>query len=293
MHPYKTREGGATVTVFVPYDCGNRCPFCINKQEYEDTGGFDAEAIGRSIDALHALTPRCDFVFTGGEPLAEPAALQGLLAHVPAGHRIFINTTLPALRQTPEEDILAFLRENRARITCLNVSRHLRRYVEECPDAVLEKVRDMGIPVRVNCVLYGDYPAAALPAFLERFAALALPIQFRFDYTATTAENLYREEGDAILADLRRLCRYEFTDGCRMRCGYHFRYGALPVTYHRTLPVSTVTEDGWDILYDVIIKQDGAVHSDWDGTPLDLAAYARAAYEPYDLRVLGPGGRRA
>ena len=32
-YPYKTREGGATVTVFVPYDCGNHCPFCINKQE--------------------------------------------------------------------------------------------------------------------------------------------------------------------------------------------------------------------------------------------------------------------
>ena len=29
-HPYKTREGGATVTIFVPYDCKNHCPFCIN-----------------------------------------------------------------------------------------------------------------------------------------------------------------------------------------------------------------------------------------------------------------------
>ena len=32
-NPYKTREGGATVTVFVPYDCNNNCPFCINKKE--------------------------------------------------------------------------------------------------------------------------------------------------------------------------------------------------------------------------------------------------------------------
>ena len=35
-HPYKTREGGATVTIFVPYDCKNHCPFCINKGEYAD-----------------------------------------------------------------------------------------------------------------------------------------------------------------------------------------------------------------------------------------------------------------
>ena len=39
-HPYKTRSGGATVTIFVPYDCRNHCPFCINKKEYADCTGF-------------------------------------------------------------------------------------------------------------------------------------------------------------------------------------------------------------------------------------------------------------
>ena len=39
-NPYKTREGGATVTVFVPYDCQNNCPFCVNKEEYENMEGF-------------------------------------------------------------------------------------------------------------------------------------------------------------------------------------------------------------------------------------------------------------
>ena len=40
IHPYKTREGGATVTVFVPYNCLNNCPFCINKAEYENPEGW-------------------------------------------------------------------------------------------------------------------------------------------------------------------------------------------------------------------------------------------------------------
>lgn len=44
-HPYKTREGGATVTIFVPYDCRNHCPFCVNKQEYAHAEGFSVEAI--------------------------------------------------------------------------------------------------------------------------------------------------------------------------------------------------------------------------------------------------------
>ena len=71
MHnPYKTREGGATVTVFVPYDCRNNCPFCINKQEYADMSGFSEEKILRSIETMDAITPRCDFVFTGGAPHA-------------------------------------------------------------------------------------------------------------------------------------------------------------------------------------------------------------------------------
>ena len=69
-NPYKTREGGATVTVFVPYDCNNHCPFCINKKEYADCTGFSLDAILDSIRTMDAITPRCDFVFTGGEPLA-------------------------------------------------------------------------------------------------------------------------------------------------------------------------------------------------------------------------------
>ena len=48
-HPYKTREGGATVTIFVPYDCKNHCPFCINKEEYADMTGFSLEKILESI----------------------------------------------------------------------------------------------------------------------------------------------------------------------------------------------------------------------------------------------------
>ena len=65
-HPYKTREGGATVTIFVPYDCKNHCPFCINKEEYGDMTGFSLEKIVQSIRRMDAITPKCDFVFTGG-----------------------------------------------------------------------------------------------------------------------------------------------------------------------------------------------------------------------------------
>ena len=42
----------------------------------------------------------------------------------------------------------------------------------------------------------------------------------------------------------------------------------------------------YDILYDILIKQNGDIHSDWDGTPLDVDAYEKVVFEPYDLRWL-------
>ena len=42
---YITREGGATVTMMVPWDCNNNCPFCVNKKEYADMEGFSLEKI--------------------------------------------------------------------------------------------------------------------------------------------------------------------------------------------------------------------------------------------------------
>lgn len=287
-HPYKTREGGATVTVFAPYDCGNHCPFCINKGEYADCSGFSKDKIIESIKVMDEITPRCDFVFTGGEPFANRDALQEMIDHIPDTHRIFINTTLPLFEGQTEHDLIAFTEKNQHKITCINCSRHLQHYVEESPDELLAA---LAVPVRVNCVLYKKYPAEQLPAYLDRWVKYNIPVQFRYDYTATTPENLYDQENDPILHDLKKIAEYEGLDGCRMRCGFHFNYKGLELTYHKTLPYSTIVEKGddgvtYDILYDVIIKQNGEIRSDWDETKMDVDAYRHVVYEPYDLKVL-------
>ena len=112
-NPFKTREGGATVTVFAPYDCGNHCPFCVNKEEYADTSGFSLEKILESIHQIESFTPRCDFVFTGGEPLANLESLQLMLDAVPTTHRVFINTTLPVMNEYSEDEVVDFLNSNK------------------------------------------------------------------------------------------------------------------------------------------------------------------------------------
>ena len=287
-NPYKTRAGGATVTVFVPYDCNNHCPFCINKQEYEDCTGFSLEAILRSIRTMDEITPACDFVFTGGEPLANLDALQQMLDAIPPTHKIYINTTFPVQQQHSAEEMIAFTEKNKDKITCMNISRHLVKYVEESPDEVIGRI---ACRTRINCVLYKHYPADKLLAYVERFLPYGIPIQFRYDYTATTPENLYDEKDDRILADLRRMFTYKGLDGCRMRNGFHFEYKGLHLTYHKTLPYSTIVETGedgvtYDILYDILIKQNGDIHSDWTGVMLDVEKYRHVTFEPYDLRVL-------
>ena len=289
-HPYKTREGGATVTIFVPYDCGNHCPFCINKGEYANLEGFSAEKICRSIEQMNAITPNCDYVFTGGEPFANLDSLQIMLDKIPSTHKVYINTTLPISEHQSEEDIVSFTRKNRNKITCINVSRHMQRYVVESNDLLLSR---LAVPFRINCVLYKNYPVRDLIPYLDRFHQVpGSSIQFRFDYTATTPDNLYEEEGDKILQDLKKFSSYTGLDGCRMRCGFHFDYHGMELTYHKTLPYSTIVErdpqDGitYDILYDILIKQNGDIQSDWDGTPLDVEAYRNAVFEPYDLKWL-------
>lgn len=285
-NPYKTRAGGATVTIFVPYDCGNNCPFCINKKEYADMTGFSAEAICESIRTMDAITPECDFVFTGGEPFANLDSLQVMLDAIPRTHKVYINTTLPLLNGVTEDDIVAFAQKNRDKITCINVSRHLVKYVKESGDELIAR---MPVPVRINCVLFRDYPKDRLVPYIERIQALGRPIQFRFDYTDTTPENLYDREHDMIYQDLCKVARYTGLDGCRMRCGFHFDYNGLELTYHKTLPYSTIVETDengvtYDILYDILIKQNGDIHSDWTGVMMDVDAYEKVVYEPYDLK---------
>ena len=290
VRPYKTREGGATVTVFVPYNCLNNCPFCINKAEYDDPTRFSAEKICESIQRMDAITPYCDFVFTGGEPFADLRVLQQMLDIIPPTHKVYINTTLPVSALQTEDDIIAFTARNKDKITCINVSRHMQHYVVESNDGLLNR---LAVPFRINCVLYKNYPKKDIIPYLERFWAVpGASIQFRFVYRETTPDNLYEADHDKILLDLKEIAVYRGLDGCRMRCGFHFDYKGLELTYHKTLPYSTIVEkdpaDGmtYDILYDILIKQTGEIHSDWDGTLLDVPAYEKVVYEPYDLRWL-------
>lgn len=299
MSKYVTRNGGATVTVLVNYDCGNHCPFCINKQEYEDTTGFSKEEILKSIRIMSAMTPECDFVFSGGEPLADLEALQEMLDEVNeyGRHKVFINTTLPTNKYT-EDQLVEFLNYNYIthRITGINVSRHLKKYVEECSDGIFKRLE---FSPRINCVLYNvncidSDIKTKLREFIGRFKDITGYIQFRKDYVVTTTENLYDEDGDEILNLLKDTFDYKGRFGAyRMRVGYEFDYNGYKITYHKTLPYSKLNLGDKYVLYDVIIKQTGEIREDWDiatendrrnlikANKLDLTEYKDVEFEEY------------
>ena len=295
-NPYKTREGGCTCTVFVPYDCNNNCPFCVNKKEYVDTSSFSLKKIISSIKLINEITPKCDFVFTGGEPLANLNSLQMMLDVIPHTHNIYINTTFPVQSNISGEQVLNFIDTNKDKITCVNISRHIQPYIEESPDELISRIPTRK---RINCVLYKNYNRDnKLYDFANRFGRLQIPIQFRYDYTETTIQNLYEIDNDPILHDLMKHFTYIGLDGCRMRNGFYFKYYINEInkwqrmTYHKTLPYSTITEkdekDGitYDILYDILIKQNGDFHSDWTNVPLDIEKYKKVKFEPYDLKFI-------
>lgn len=305
---YKTRTNGATVTIKVPFDCQNHCPFCINKREYSDMSKFSITKIIENIKLMDSITPKCDFVFTGGEPMANLDELEKMLDAIPETHSVYVNTTLPLKTHYRGKDLdgkdtidayIRFMFEH-GKIKCLNISRHIDQKFDGpvVSDEDIRNIENRGCTTfRINCVLYKEKQTPEqIASAVERWTKYRCAIQFRKDYMTTTMDNLYEE--DRIQKILDSLYEFDHATGCRMRCGYFYttRSGKI-VSYHKTLPYSIIKEPCglfiYNILYDIIINQDGSLDADWDGTPLDLEAYKKVTYEnePSKLAVMKPIGK--
>lgn len=251
---------GPTVTMFVPYDCNNACPFCVNKKEYRDTSSFDLERCYRSLDLMNRIFPYNDIVLTGGEPLADLDALQDILDHIADTHHIYINTTLPIGEGQTIEDVAAVLNKYADRISCINISRHLKRYVKECPDEIFDLLK---FRTRINCVVFEDAKDPAtkdkLITALDRFKGHE--IQLRANYSYLTLENVFDTENDNLFKLISEICEYKYPlEKERFRTGFVFEREGSKITYHKTLPFAKV--DG--IVGDIIIRQTGRIYDDWN-----------------------------
>lgn len=268
MNIMKKIKEGPTVTMFVPYDCNNSCPFCVNKEEYRNSSSFDLDRCYRSLDLLDRIFPHNDVVFTGGEPLAELEALEDIIAHVGETHNLYINTTLPTSENQDIHRIAEFLNRHQDMISCVNVSRHLKHYVKECSDEIFDLLK---VRHRINCVIFEDAKEPStkekLIKFLDRFNGHE--VQIRANYSNLTLENVFETEGDDLFDLLCDIAEYQYPlEKELFRTGFVFHYKDSLVTYHKTLPFSKI--DGK--VGDIIIRQSGLIYDDWNnyGSPMDI-----------------------
>ena len=142
------------LTVFVPYDCRNKCPFCSSKETYRthrpsmDNVKYQLKRVLTEFDY-----PIKDVVFTGGEPMADVDGLKELIDLVPLQYNIYINTTFT---NRNIDEFVAFVNEC-SKIKGINIYRHSETYEQDCAllcdIATDDKIAMIQKPVRINCVV--------------------------------------------------------------------------------------------------------------------------------------------
>lgn len=278
---YIVGRNNLAVTIFVPYDCPNHCPFCTSKEDYNDSATFSLEKILESISAVGNIRQVSDFVITGGEPFADLAKLQKILDICAVFRKnIFINTTLPARDAEEAMAIIDFILKNQNIISGINISRHMMLKTNLEVDGIIKVIHETTrIPLRINSVLL-DVKAEEKKViqFIWKYANIVDSINFRGDYTKVKNQDDLRTLDHPILDILFKAENMEYlsSGGCLVCNNNDFRYwlaGAkryLYVSLHRGYEHSLVVKGNNYILNDIIIKQDGSILMDWDGQKLDL-----------------------
>ena len=257
-----------TISVMVPWDCNNNCPFCVSKAEYRNCK-FNMELTKQNLNKYCYIKECSDVVFTGGEPLANLNNLNELIKVIPKDnrHKIFINTSLPPMELKDFTNLIVNIAnwskpghwDYNTRLRGLNISHHIGNYtkIDENFDEKIQALSEI-TSVRLNCVLY-DNPNLTeddVLRYIEKYSDYN--IQFRKDYTTVTLENLYDLANDKWFNFFNKLGKDQQSIE-----GSNFRWNYRPtdkISYHVTLPYSTVNGQ----VNDVVIHPDGSIRTDWE-----------------------------
>lgn len=275
---YVVGRNNLAVTIFVPYDCPNHCPFCTSKDEYKDNTLFSMESILESVSKFKYFPQIKDIVITGGEPFADLDQLAVIINHIKDfGKHIYINTTLSIIKEGHDEAIYSFLKEYEGIINGLNISRHMMVPTHNEKDSLIKKIYDNipSIKLRINSVLFDlAKEKEKVISFINKYNDKVDSISFRGDYTKVVDQNTLRGLDHPILDVLfeDRSLEYLGSGGCLV-CNNNDFYQPSSDTYvclHRGYEHSLVKKGHNLILNDIIIKQDGRILFDWDGELLDI-----------------------
>lgn len=277
---YKVGRSNLAVTIFVPYDCPNKCVFCTSKDDYGDTSNFSLTDILISIQNVCKLKQVRDIVVTGGEPFADLEQLQAILdTCYPFMKNVYINTTLPCKSEEEGHKLLEFIEKNYSehKINGLNISRHMlikTNYEDDRLIAIMH-TKYPRLKLRINSVLLGvNAEEDNVNSFIAKYSPIVNSINFRGDYTKIKDQNDLRGLDHPVLDILftNRELDYLGSGGCLV-CNNNDFYHKDSKTYvslHRGYEHSMVVKNYNYILNDIIIKQDGSILADWDGERLEL-----------------------
>lgn len=275
---YIVGRNNLAITIFVPYDCPNHCPFCTSKSDYKDMGDFSLPNILESLDKVLVFPQIRDVVITGGEPFADLEKLGIILnALIGKGKHVYINTTLPIAREGDLEAIYKFIKDHKDIINGLNISRHMLITTNYENDYLIQLIHNTlpNISLRINSVLLDlKSETNRVNDFIDKYASMVNSISFRGDYTKIVDQNTLRGLDHPILDVLFNEDKlvYLGSGGCLVCNNNDFYYPKTNtyVSLHRGYEHSAVKKGKNYILNDIIIKQDGKVLSDWDGELLDI-----------------------
>ena len=252
------------LTVFVPWDCSNRCPFCTSKESYSrKIPSF--QNVAYQLKRILNLTsyPIRDVVFTGGEPMEDAEKLKELIGHVPFDKNVYINTSFV----TRNMDEFVDLVNNTEKVKGVNISRHFETFSADdtflcdiAPDYCVDKIKK---PVRINCVLDD---AAKIDKIVERWSGHeGVEISFRKDYTSPLTKKELHNPYDPVPMTLINM-GFQFVSHTQCNVCDTSRFvgkDGFIVQYHKGLKNSSVREGDVLELNDMIIEQDGFFTYDW------------------------------
>lgn len=264
---YLIGRDNLAATIYVPYDCGNNCPFCTSKEMYRNLVP-NLDLLWANIRLINKTRGIKDVVLTGGEPFANLEILQKIIDKIAIDKKLFINTTLPFKSEEKRQEIKDFLNKNRNKITCLNISRHItHRTHNDTNDRFINALR---VPFRINCVLYNmdEMTKEKTIEFIKRFPS-AQGINFRADYRNITLANLKTLDHPFITFAVNELnAKYVSGGGCQVCNTDHFYVKLDERKYkfalHRGLEFSSLQVGNRVLVNDIILMPDSHMFHDWD-----------------------------
>lgn len=258
------------LTIMVPFDCPNNCPFCESKKEYTahrpslDNVINSIKKFFRDNNTLKVP----EVVITGGEPMANILALRKIINVIPSDKDIYINTTLT---KHNFHEFVALVNSD-PQIKGINVSRHEATYKEDCdllrniaPDDYFCQFKK---PVRINCVVNNG---TNIYEIMDRWEGKGVEVSFRENFHTMTEQELHNPYS-GYLPRLAVDSEYIGHSQCKVCDTTIFkRKSGLIVRYHKGIKNTLIKlqQNHYEI-NDFVIRQDGKLFWDWDFTNKNL-----------------------